>query len=409
VTVLPHLASRRSDLVQESIIRRVFEEGRHIPGIINLTIGQPDFPVAPEVKRAAIDAIASDKNGYTPNRGADALLDTLASHLKWDLGWDVSPTGKDERPGVFVTAGTTGGLCAAAMCLLDPGDEIIVPDPYFVLYPPLGQMTGAKVVLCDTYPDFCMTAARVEPLITPRTKAVLICSPSNPCGVVNSARECRELLDLCRRRGIMLISDEIYDEFTYSDGKTQPAAGDSNVLRCPSPCRLEAGPDGQTRDAGEQEHTLLIRGFGKTYGCTGWRLGYAAGPKWLIDRMVKVAQHLYICAPGPLQLGALAAFGVDMSGAIGEYTRRRDTVVRTLSEVTEVAHPAGAFYAFVKVPERLGMTATQFKDAAKARKVLIVPGCAFSPRDTHFRLSYATDPARLGEGVAILRDLLTGK
>jgi aspartate/methionine/tyrosine aminotransferase len=281
------------------------------------------------------------------------------------------------------------------MAILGPGDEVIIPDPYFVLYPRLAELTGARAVPCDTYPDFRLTAARVEPLIAARTKAVLLVTPSNPCGVVASERECRELLELCRRKNVLLISDEIYDEFTFPESRTGRRIGSGTPVG-PSPARFP----------GAQDDVLLVRGFGKTYGCTGWRLGYVAGPPALINTMVKMQQHLYICAPTPLQFGAIEAFGVDMGPLLETFRRRRDRVVERLGAVTEVPYPGGAFYAFVKVPERLGMTASEFMERARSRRVLVVPGYAFSKRDTHFRVSYAVKDETLDEGLGILAELL---
>lgn len=391
------LLAARSQAVQESLIRRVFEGARDVVNPINLSIGQPDFPVPEAVKQAAVRAIQQDHNGYAPNRGIDPLLKRIAAFLKDDVGWDVSITAEAApgQAGVMVTQGTSGGLIAAALALLDPGDEIIIPDPYFVLYPRLAELTGAKAVPCDTYPDFRMTAARVEPLITPRTKAVLLCSPSNPCGVVSTEEECRGLLELCRRRNILLISDEIYDEFTFPESRTSRRPGSGTPV-APSPARFP----------GAHECVLLVRGFGKTYGCTGWRLGYVAGPPALINPMVKMQQHVYICAPTPLQYGALEALDADISDLIETFRRRRDRVVERLGAVTEVPYPGGAFYAFVKVPERLGMTAGEFMERARARRVLVVPGHAFSPRDTHFRISYAVRDDLLDEGLDILAGLM---
>jgi aminotransferase len=386
---LDRLFSARSDAVTESVIRRVFEEGRDVRDAINLTLGQPDFPVAESVKRAAVRAIEEDRNGYSSNRGVDPLLGALASHLKATVNWDVAPGQPGSgQAGLMVTMGTSGALILAAMALLDEGDEIIIPDPYFVLYPRLGELTGGRAVPCDTYPDFRLTAERVEPLIGRRTKAVLLNSPSNPCGTVNSEPECRELLELCRRKNVLLISDEIYDEFTYPESREHG--------RCPTPAAF----------AGAQEDVLLVRGFGKTYGFTGWRLGYAAGPAKLIEKMLKLQMHLYICAPTPLQFGAIEALGADMSPVLERFRRRRDMGFERLAAVTELPYPGGAFYLFPKVPERLGMTAMQFKDAAKARRVLIVPGMAFSERDTHFRISYAVDEKTLGEGLDVLVELM---
>lgn len=395
--MLSSILAARADAVQESVIRKVFEGARDIKNPINFSIGQPDFPVPDPIKQAAARAILDDHNGYAPNRGIDPLLQRTVRHLKEDVGWDVSalPKGSPGQAGLMITQGTSGALVSAAMALLDPGDEMIIPDPYFVLYPRLGELTGGKAIPCDTYPDFRLTASRVEKLITPRTKAVLLCSPSNPCGVVSTEEECRDLLDLCRRRNVLLISDEIYDEFTFPESRTSPRPG-TGVKVCPSPARLP----------GAQDHVLLIRGFGKTLGCTGWRLGYASGPSWLIDKMVRMQQHLYICAPTPLQYGAVEAFDIDMAPLIDRFRRRRDLVHGRLSAVTEVPYPGGAFYAFAAVPKRLGLTATQFMEKARENRVLVVPGYAFSARDTHFRISYAVKDEALAEGLDILTSLM---
>jgi aspartate/methionine/tyrosine aminotransferase len=386
---IERLFSQKSEVVKESLIRRVFEEARDVRNPINLTIGQPDFPVPQAVKSAAVKAIEENQNGYSSNRGIDPLLAKISGHLKQTIGWDVA-LGKPAagQAAQMVTMGTSGALILAAFALLDPGDEIIIPDPYFVLYPRLAELTGAKAVTCDTYPDFRMTAERVEKLITPRTKAVLFCSPSNPCGTVSSDKECRELLELCRREGVLLISDEIYDEFTYPESRIDG--------RCPTPATAP----------GAQDDMLLIRGFGKTYGFTGWRLGYCAGPAKLMERMIKLQMHLYICAPTPLQHGAIAAFDLDMSAVLERFKKRRDYAHQRLSAVTEATYPGGAFYIFAKIPEKLGMSGFEFKDAAKARRVLIVPGAAFSGRDTHFRISYAVDEKTLEEGIDVLVDLM---
>jgi aspartate/methionine/tyrosine aminotransferase len=397
------LFSQRTLSMSGSGIRRAFELGAKLKDPINLSIGQPDFPVARAVKDAAIRAINEDRNGYSLSRGIPELTTALANKLQTDVGWSFANLGDTsaDASDLLVTTGTSGALVLIAMAILNPGDEIIFPDPYFVLYPALSTLTDAKAVYCDTYPDFRLTAARVEKLITPRTKAVLLNSPGNPGGVVMSERDCAELLDLCKRKNILLISDEIYDEFTYSESRTQHAARPDadKTLKCPSPCRLP----------GAAAHTLLIRGFGKTYGNTGWRLGYAAGPKKLIDQMIKLQQFSFVCAPTPLQWGVLEAINADASLQVADYQKRRDLVVSKLSKVTELATPGGAFYAFPKIPEKLGMTGSQFLEAAIAKNVILVNGGTFSQRDTHFRLSYAVPPHKLEAGLEVLTNLLSGR
>jgi aspartate/methionine/tyrosine aminotransferase len=402
------LLSERVLAVDASGIRRVSELAKTIPGAINLSIGQPEFPVPAGIKRAAIDAIEHDKNGYTPNPGLDALRTRLAQRLKDDVGWRVAAPGHEEvtgEAGLAVTAGTSAAILLACMALLNPGDEIIIPDPYFVIYPHIATMCHAKAVRCDTYPDFRMTAERVEPLITPRTKMVLLNSPGNPSGVVMSSAEVGALWALCRSRGIVLLSDEIYDEFTFSESRTELAAKDQRAGRgsgelvrwCPSPARV----------AGADEGVLLVRGFGKTYGVTGWRLGYAAGPRALIEQMVKLQQYTFVCAPTPLQWGVLSALDTDMSEVVARYERRRDLVVERLSRVTRVERPGGAYYAFFEVPRALGMSATEFCARCVEEKLLVIPGGVFSGRDTHVRLSFAAEDGALDRGLEILVKLMS--
>jgi aminotransferase len=375
------LLSDRTRSIDVSGIRRVFELGAKLKNPINLSIGQPDFPVPDSLKEATIEAIRADRNGYTLTQGAPELLQAVSQRLADELGWSVP----SDETGVMITSGTSGALLLAAMTLLNPGDEAVIPDPYFVIYPALGPMTGGRIVHCDTYPDFRMTAERIEPLLTDRTKFVLINSPGNPSGAVLSGSELAELVELCRRRGVLLISDEIYDAFTFDD-----ALEDG---RFPTPARF-------TQDL------LLIRGFGKTYGCTGWRLGYVAGPLPLIQQMAKFQQYTFVCAPSMAQVGMAEAFSVDLSSRVRQYQERRDRVVEAFSEVTELVAPSGAFYAFIKVPEKLGLTGMQFVEQALEKNVLLIPGSVFSRRDTHFRLSYAVPDEGLAKGLEILRGLM---
>jgi aspartate/methionine/tyrosine aminotransferase len=390
------LLSSRARAIDASGIRRVFELAAGLKNPINLSIGQPDFPVPQALKRAAADAVMNDQNGYTITQGTPSLRAKIAAHLRRDVGWSCAMKPGEAGPGLMVTSGTSGALLLSFMSLLSPGDEVVIPDPYFVSYPELATMCGAGAVLCDTYPDFRMTAERVEPLLTARTKAVLFCSPSNPAGVALRERECRDLLDLCRARGVLLMADEIYDEFAFASARTQPSAGDPNDRRCPSPARF----------TGSEDAVLLIRGFGKTYGCTGWRLGYAAGPAPIIGAMSKLQQYTFVCAPSPLQAAAEAAFDTDMGPTVAKFQTRRDRVVERLAPLTEVATPDGAFYAFVKVPDHLGLTGSAFFEKCVEREVLVIPGKVFSKRDTHFRLSFATPEDKLAAGLEIIASLM---
>ncbi|MDG2054712.1 MAG: pyridoxal phosphate-dependent aminotransferase [Phycisphaerales bacterium] len=378
---LQGLISKRARSLDASGIRRAFERSARLFDPINLSIGQPDFEVAAPMREAVKAAIDNGQNGYTMTQGADAPTALLAAHLRSDIGWEIP----SETTELILTSGTTGAISLAFMALLDEGDEAIMPDPYFVIYPALAEMMGGKPVYVDTYPDFRMTADRVEPLITDRTKLVIVNSPGNPSGVVLSEAELIDLEELCRAHNLVLISDEIYDAFTFSDGLENG--------RFPTP-------------AHRTQEMLLIRGMGKTYGCTGWRLGYAAGPKVLIDEMAKLQQYTFVCTPSIVQASISAIGSVDLAPFITAYEKKRDMVVEALSSVTNLTHPSGAFYAFVEVPPELGETATEFTDRAMAENVIVIPGHIFSHRDTHFRISFAIDDERLAQGLEILRRLM---
>ncbi|MGI9012619.1 MAG: pyridoxal phosphate-dependent aminotransferase [Phycisphaerales bacterium] len=380
----PLRLGQRASVIDASGIRRVFELGATLTDPCNFSIGQPDFPVPDRIKQAAHRAIDENHNGYTLSQGIAPLRKRIAQRLNAEFP---SRSFNHDRD-VLITAGTSGGMLLALQAMIDPGDEVIIADPWFVIYPALTKLVGGVPVLLDTYPDGRMTAERIQPLLSGRTRVVMVNSPGNPSGVVLSQQEMNDIADLCDARGVLLVTDEIYDEFTYADARENG--------RCPSP-------------AGRNQRVLLIRGFGKTYGCTGWRLGYAAGPPELIDVMTRLQQYTFVCAPSMAQHGVTEAFDVDMSQQVAAYQRKRDMVFATLSPHANILPAGGAFYAFVEVPAKLGMSATEFCNRAVEKNVLIIPGNVFSSRDTHFRLSYAVNDDMLTRGLAILRDMLRGR
>lgn len=389
------LIADRARAVEASGIREVFKRRATMTQPIDFSIGQPDFAVPEPVKAEAIRAIESDKHGYTLTQGIAPLIDRVARHLEEDLAWPAAHSASS----TIITDGTSGGLHLVMLALLNPGDEIILSDPYFVAYPHMARLCGATPVFCDTYPDFQMTAERLEPLITPRTKAVLFNSPGNPSGAVMTQRQCNDVLDLCLRKNVLLISDEIYDEFCYSQSVEPRGVGPKPaVKRCPSACRVP----------GTHESVLLVRGFGKTYGCTGWRMGYTTGPKPLIEQMLKMQQYSFVCAPTPLQWACVKAFDVDMTPYVARYEKKRDLVHERLSPLTGMVRPGGAFYAFVPVPRRVAASSRELFERLAKENVLVVPGDVFSQRDTHFRLSFASSDEMLERGLSVIERVLRG-
>ncbi len=271
--------ARRTEYFDSSGIRKVFDLASTMTDAINLSIGQPDFPVPRPIQDAAVQAIHAGRNGYTPTQGIAELRNELQRRIDAQYGHSMRQ--------VFVTSGTSGGLVLAMMALVDPGDEVIVFDPYFVMYKSLVGLVGGKCVLIDTHPDFRIDVAKVADAITKRTKVVLFNSPANPTGIVSSDEEIRGLAQLCSERNVALVSDEIYHEFCYDRPFVSPAK--------------------------YNPQTLVIDGFSKTYAMTGWRLGFAHGPAEVIQQMIKLQQYTFVCAPQPAQWAGLKALDVDMS------------------------------------------------------------------------------------------------
>ena len=387
---MDHLLTARARGIDASGIRRVFDLAAKMKDPIDLSIGQPDFPVPGSVLGAAHAAMDAGQNRYTPTQGTQALRAALTSSLFAEFG-ETLGTGGTLRGdlGLLVTSGVSGGLTLAFLACLEAGDEVVFSDPAFVMYRHLATLAGATSVVCDTHPDFRLTAERVEPLLTERTKIVIVNSPGNPTGVCNGGAELAALARLCADRGVLLLSDEIYDAFTYADDEGNPAGPGGFASPLSDPGVDPAG-------------VLVLRGFSKTYGMTGWRLGHALGPKPVVDAMTRLQQYTFVCAPSPAQAAGVAALGADVSGHVAAYARKRDRVVERLSPHFRLTAPGGAFYAYPEVPTHLGMTGTRFVEAAIARNVLVIPGCVFSARDTHFRLSYACDEETLERGLDTL-------
>ncbi len=362
--------ARRMEQIDSSGIRRMFDLAARLENPINLSIGQPDFPVPEPIKQAAVEAIGQDRNGYSPTQGIAPLVERLQQQVVAQY-----PQHADRE--VFVTSGTSGGLVLALLVLVEPGDEVIVFDPYFVMYPALVAMAGGKVVLVDTYPDFRINAERLEAAITPRTKAILFNSPANPTGHVADEAEVRAVAQVAQRHHLALISDEIYRLFCYDVPFVSPA---------------QFYPE-----------TLVLEGFSKTYGMTGWRLGYAHGPRAVIREMIKLQQFSFVCAPHPLQWGALAAWEVDMQEVVRQYRRKRDLIYQGLADLYPMPRPQGAFYAFAQLPPNT--CGQEFAQRAVEEQLLIIPGSVFSARDTHFRISYAASDETLRRGIEVLRKL----
>ena len=358
----------RTRTFDSSGIRRMFELAGKLEDPINLSIGQPNFDVPESIKSEMIRAVQDGQNGYAPTQGIPELRNRLQEKVDQDFGHD------DRK--LFVASGTSGGLVLAAMSIVNPGDEVIFADPYFVMYPALIELVGGKPIKLNSYPSFCLTVEQVEAAITDRTKAIIINSPSNPTGTTYDQETIKGIAELAAQKGVCLISDEIYSRFSYDEEHISPAT--------------------------YNPQTIVIDGFSKSYAMTGWRVAYVHGPSEIIDTMIKLQQYTFVCAPHPAQVACVAALDTDISTYVDAYRAKRDAMIDGLKDDYEIANPGGAFYLFPKLPWGSG---DEFLEAAIENSLMIIPGNIFSDHDTHFRISYAVDDDTLQRGIEVLKKL----
>ena len=362
--------------------------------VLDFSAGEPDFPTPEVVKEAGRRAIAENKTRYTANAGLLELRRALAADLARTRGLVYAP----EQ--ILVSSGAKASLFFAFQALIEPGDEVLLPTPYWVSYPDQIRLAEGSVafVPCSDADGFKLDASALEAAITPRTRALVLNYPSNPSGACYTREELEPLAALCVRHDLWIVADEIYSRLLY-DGR-----------RFTSIAAL---------DAGVASRTILVDGMSKTFSMTGWRLGYAAGPPAVISAMARVQSHVTSNASTIAQWAALDGLGAceqEISDRVGEFERRRDEIVRLLAALPGVRClvPEGAFYAFPNVSALFGRRAEGIAIGGaeslaayllERARVAVVPGEPFGAPE-HLRFSYAVSLARIREGVARIAEAL---
>ncbi len=364
------LLSDRVLQVRPSGVRKIFDLAQKVKDPINLSIGEPDFDIPDPIKEEGIKWIRNGFNKYTPSGGIPELREKVLAHLR----------GKGiVCEDVIITAGVTGGLLLALMTTLNPGEEVIIPDPYFVLYEYQVLFLGGKPVFFDTYPDFKLREEKLRGAITDKTKIILINSPNNPTGMVNSREELEMVARVAKEKDLLVFSDDIYDSFIYDDT-----------------------PGGKAYLGQFYDKTVTFGGFSKTWAMTGWRLGYVAGPSEIIQCMVTMQQYAFSSVTSFAQKAALTALDHGMEETIGLYRKKRDLIYNGLKDKYNVVEPKGAFFIFPEVP---GGNSMDFVEKVLENNLFIIPGGVFSARDSHVRISFAASEENLLKGIEILRKL----
>ena len=364
--------------IKPSGIRKFFDIVNEMDDVISLSVGEPDFDTPWHIRDEGIYSLEKGRTFYTSNAGLKELKEEVCNYLKRKQGVEYDP--KEE---VFLTVGGSEGIDAAMRAMLNPGEEVLIPQPSYVSYEPCAILADGVPVIIELKAEneFRLTAKELEEAITEKTKILVLPFPNNPTGAIMERKDLEEIAEVIIKHDIFVISDEIYAELTYKEKHV-------SIVEIP----------------GMQERTILINGFSKAFAMTGWRLGYACGPKEIIAQMLKIHQFAIMCAPTTSQYAAIEALrngDEDVAEMKEAYNQRRRYLMHAFREMNlPCFEPFGAFYVFPCIKE-FGMTSDEFATRfLKEEKVAVVPGTAFGGCGEGFlRISYAYSLESLKEAL----------
>ena len=352
-------------------IRQAFELAKEIPNQIDLSIGFPEENTPEEVKQAGITAIQQNHTTYLPTNGLAELRQSIAQKLAAEN--NIRSSADD----ITVTPGLTTAILLCYLAILDPGDEIILPQPMFPPYYELTKLAGAVPVPLETFPDFQLSAELIARKITEKTKAIVINSPNNPTGAVYDEDELRKIAGLAKQHGIIIISDEIYEYFSFD----KPHFSIGSIY----------------------EGTITLNGFSKAYAMTGWRVGYICAPPDIVEAINQLQQYIVFSTSSIAQYAAVKALETPPIYLTDKYKQKRDLAVSTLSDVFPEIHGGqGAFYLFLKLPD--GLEDIKVVNQLSHSGVIVLPGSAFCGRTDYIRISFAGDMDALRTGLERLKE-----
>lgn len=372
--------------IKPSGIRRFFDIANEMDHVISLSIGEPDFKTPWHVREEGIRSLEKGKTWYSPNRGFANLRNEICRYFKRRFNVEYNPDSE-----VLVTVGGSEAIDACIRCVVEEGEEVLIPQPSFVCYEPLAQMADAKPVIIETKAEnnFRLTPEELESHITPKSKLLILPFPNNPTGAVMRRSDLEEIAKIVEKHNLFVLSDEIYGELTYGN--------ESHV----SFAEIE----------GMKERTVVISGFSKTYAMTGWRLGYALGPAPVLDQMTKLHQFAIMSAPTTAQYAAIEALkngDSDIENMKKQYDMRRRLVVGSFQKMgLDCFEPHGAFYCFPSI-KSTGLTSEQFcLGLINSKHVAVVPGNAFGEcGEGYIRVSYSYSLNHLGEALNRIEEYL---
>ena len=356
--------------IKPSGIRKFFDIASEMENVISLGVGEPDFDTPWHVRDEGIYSLEKGKTSYTSNAGLKELKEEIAKFLDRRYGLTYHPMKE-----MIITVGGSEAIDIAMRAMLDPGDEVLIPQPSYVSYEPCCILANGTPVIIELKAEneFRLTAQELEAAITPKTKLLVLPFPNNPTGAIMEKKDLEAIAEVIEKHDLYVLSDEIYSELTYLEDQNHVS-----IASLP----------------GMRERTILINGFSKSHSMTGWRLGYACGPQVILEQMLKIHQFAIMCAPTTSQYAAVEAMrngDEDVAMMRAEYNIRRKYLLRRFEAMgLECFEPFGAFYVFPCIKE-FGMTSDEFATALlNAKRVVVVPGTAFGNSGEGFvRISYA--------------------
>lgn len=365
--------------IQPSGIRKFFDIAASMDDVISLGVGEPDFETPWKIRNAAIKSLERGKTGYSSNRGLAELRSEISKYLIRKYGLEYNP---DKE--ILVTVGGSEAIDAAIRSVVNPGDEVIVPQPSYVCYVPMIRMAGGIPVITENKEenDFKLKADELREKITDKTKAIILPYPSNPTGAIMEKRDFEEIEEVIKDTEIILISDEIYAELTFNGKHHVSPACVGNL----------------------KERTVVVNGFSKAFSMTGWRLGYTCGPEPVISQITKLHQFAIMCAPTTSQYAAITALrdcDTDVEHMMEEYNTRRKIMVKGFNDIgLECREPEGAFYAFPSI-KSMGLSSGEFcEKLLESQRVALVPGTAFGESgEGYVRASYCYGTDHIKEAI----------
>ncbi|MBQ2286809.1 MAG: aminotransferase class I/II-fold pyridoxal phosphate-dependent enzyme [Acutalibacteraceae bacterium] len=372
--------------IKPSGIRKFFDIAATMDGVISLGVGEPDFRTPWQIRKAGINSLEKGKTKYTSNWGIAQLRSAVSDYVKRKYSINYQP---DEE--ILITVGGSEAIDACIRAVVAPGDEVIIPQPSYVCYEPITRLAGGVPVIIETKAedDFKVTKKQLENALSPRTKLLILPYPCNPTGAIMEKEDLEELADVLKGTNVIVLSDEIYAELTFG-GK-----------RHVSPASID----------GMWERTVTVNGFSKAFSMTGWRLGFACGPREIMDQITKIHQFAIMCAPTTSQYAAIEALkncDGEVERMVHEYDMRRRMMVAGFNEIGLVCRePKGAFYTFPSI-KSTGLSSDEFCERLLySKKVAVVPGTAFGESGEGFiRASYCYSVEHIKEAISRIGEFL---